>query len=597
MVGFTPGSFVQGMEAGQDRANKQEALKMQKVQMGQATEAHNMNMKTQANANYEMDLIKASVEEEKKNLSAFKKSVLTDKRTQVFDGYIDSIPEDTFMTGKFGGDIKLIQDFSRLVDPDKGVPQAPNPNSDEQRAQLTSLLAEENPDMASWELEGLVDIEMASGEYIATADGKLVGLDALMGTMGHVPSSKARAKLDSFMQAKNSIGLASKGKYGGEEAEPMAQQMNTYLNQIGDPSLTDAQRDAARTNLSLLTKEGKISKAFATSYTTSNANKAFVKSVAEGHPTNEDSIRLNIDMETQAGKLLKPSDKLYMATKGELAVYQQVNDLVAEMAALAPEEMSAGVADELKRNIATAMSDKDFAKMLPEAQMRLLARGKFTSKAGTIFAKFVKNISGSAVADAEFARLAKLFFGGSEGVVNVQTMMNSMSGFAEASKVGIVKEAKINASIYPGQMGDVLMKVNNTEAKTVGGKEIIEQMGSGKKDLDTATTETITKPITTAIDEGKKKINNFLGFDLFETANGVELNGKPMPQEEEFTKDGKTIKLVGKEVMVKQPNGSWKPKDLIGKEPEQVPAMTEAETKQAIIEQNKKYFPSIKIGE
>ena len=72
MMGFTPGSFVQGMEAGQTRQNKQEQLKMQKTQMGMQQESHNMQMRQSESA---MSMQEEQIQRLNNENEAFKKTI------------------------------------------------------------------------------------------------------------------------------------------------------------------------------------------------------------------------------------------------------------------------------------------------------------------------------------------------------------------------------------------------------------------------------------------------------------------------------------------------------------------------------------------
>jgi len=487
MMGYNPGAFIQGIQAGeqindmrQNRQMKQEQLKTQKQQL-------QMQQRTAEAQNFEFDLLKKRLDEKEAKDAKKHAASMRVIRDQASNDYAHSIKPDTFVsTGEFGGDIKILQDWSQQLSPDKPVPTVPNPNDSEQRKQMRQLLLNQDEELAqlsSQELENLINVNLMSGEYIATADGKIVDVPTMTAAFGTKYKPDAEKRWVDFMQAKNDLGLAAKGKLGSDSGEGLATRISKLTKNIGNKSLSAEERDEANVQLQSLLKEAKIDKSFAQSYAYSAANSEYVKSVKDGAPLSESAIKLNMQMEEMGGKLLKPSDNLYKKTTGEMATYLQVNDLMKEMSSLKPEEMSAGVSDEFGRRIATVASDEKFASLTPEQQIKALTRGKFTTKAGTIFAKFVKNISGSAVADQEFARLAKLFFGGDEDKVNVQTLMNSMSSFADASKTGIVKEAKTNASTYPGQMGNILQQVNNTESYTKQPKDIVEQFGSGAKNL------------------------------------------------------------------------------------------------------------------
>ncbi len=216
IFGNPAGAFVQGAETGMNRQNKQELLKMQKAQ-------HEMTTRTQENANYEMDLLRNALEEEKANNARWKKANLTVNRDRSINAYIGSLRPDAFSNSdEFGGDISQIQDFSRIASPDKKPPQIPNMADDNQVRQIVNILKDEMGD----QVEGVSETDLwdaaiklgMSGEYIAVGETSdtIVPIQKVYGALGAQMNKEAQTKFNSFAKMKNKLLLASKGKLSGD---------------------------------------------------------------------------------------------------------------------------------------------------------------------------------------------------------------------------------------------------------------------------------------------------------------------------------------------------------------------------------------------
>jgi len=234
-----PGAaYVQGAEAGASRQQQQETLKMQK-------QAHDSQMRTNENANFEMDMMRKALEESEANAARWKKANVEVNRDQSINEYIGSLRSDALVNpDEFGGDITKIQDFSRIASPGKKPPQVPNMGDDTQVRQIFNMLREDLGEDTS----GIDDLYLwdaakklgMSGEYIAVGEGsdQIIPVDKLYGALGAQMNKESHTKFNAYTKMKNKLMQAGKGKLTGDGGEEDIQMQ--LLNQItSDKKLRD----------------------------------------------------------------------------------------------------------------------------------------------------------------------------------------------------------------------------------------------------------------------------------------------------------------------------------------------------------------------
>lgn len=157
--------------------------------------------------------------------------------------------------------------------------------------------------------------------------------------------------------------------------------------------------------------------------------------IAKVNAMDADSI---IDYETSWMNSGRKETKLGEKLRGTDASLRHALILNKKVQALSEEELSKGLADQGIKLLASKLSDKDFNELDPKDQKRILDTISFNSEVGTFLAAYIKSISGTAVAAAEYKRLSANLLGGEFS--NTQAMKASFNGFT----TGIYTELETN---------------------------------------------------------------------------------------------------------------------------------------------------------
>jgi len=134
--------------------------------------------------------------------------------------------------------------------------------------------------------------------------------------------------------------------------------------------------------------------------------------------------------------------------------------LVKKMQPLKDEEAERGVIDGIKLKVKTLISDENWSE-LPEAEKRkhLLTVGLNTS-IGAALADYIKSISGTAVAEAEYNRLMNILTAGDYS--NIQTLKETIGMFTDDLKAKYYNKLESNF-LHKGSF--VLNKINQYNKK------------------------------------------------------------------------------------------------------------------------------------
>jgi len=111
----------------------------------------------------------------------------------------------------------------------------------------------------------------------------------------------------------------------------------------------------------------------------------------------------------QAG--IHPDTKDNRELKDQFNTVKTGRRLVDEVMKLDDEELSRGMLDTGIQNLRKLLSDKSFKELSPEEQKKTLKSINMNTKLGMFLAKYIKSISGTAVAQSEYDRLSGLFSG------------------------------------------------------------------------------------------------------------------------------------------------------------------------------------------
>ena len=491
MVGFNPGAFVQGHQAGAQMQGQREDRQMKQEQLKMMKQSHQMEMRTSENANYEMDMIKAAMKENEGKQQERFVAQLTVAKDKAASDYIFSMSKDTFLLdnqNKFGGNMKILQDLARLANPKGGVPSAPNFNDPDQRQQVKTWLMSNDEDfmsLSSEDQEMQVNMNMSSGELMVSPDGQIVDLQTLIGSLGMNPGVDANKRLDDFLTMKNRSSQAKLGKLRGDNlntpSELVASLQEKKNNGTIQPS-EDIQLTAAL-------KEMKINKEYAIQQINGEHGRKLVGTVKDGSVTEHDAAQL-MNWEMAAGQ--KPSEALRTETTTMIGVIGSGNKLMTKFANAKDGDYEFGAVENFGKTMKTVLASykdadgkaKAFESLTRNEQLSVLNTVALRTGAGTLFADYVKVMSGAAVSEQEFDRLSKIFYGGDVDYVNIQTMQTALGSFINQATGKVRSAISTNAHAYPGSMANASRELNNVASRTHKPSDAIR--GSGTWEPSTA---------------------------------------------------------------------------------------------------------------
>jgi hypothetical protein len=168
------------------------------------------------------------------------------------------------------------------------------------------------------------------------------------------------------------------------------------------------------------------------------------------------------------------------------------------------EEVGRGVIDNIETQFKTMISDKSWENMgEAEKRKQLITIGLNTS-IGSALAQYVKSISGTAVAEAEFQRLLNIFTGGD--MSNIQTLKKSVGTFYE--DLSNTYGQKINDNLMDG--GSFLFQKAKTNYDRFGSPKSISTPEASKVQADTQSKYTFDSIRSLQPSWSDAKIKDFL---------------------------------------------------------------------------------------
>lgn len=170
---------------------------------------------------------------------------------------------------------------------------------------------------------------------------------------------------------------------------------------------------------------------------------------------------------------IKPSSKSNTEFKDQYAILKNGQRLVTDIEKLQPEDISRGIYDVGIQEFKKLLSDKSFLTMSTEDQKKALASVSVNTKLGMFLAKYIKSISGTAVAEGEYRRLSNLFSGSSFD--NIQSLKAGVTSFVEELDKSFRDNAEINLLDNPATTLDLVQRYNNNKPKTTATKQKVNR--------------------------------------------------------------------------------------------------------------------------
>jgi len=173
----------------------------------------------------------------------------------------------------------------------------------------------------------------------------------------------------------------------------------------------------------------------------------------------------------QAG--IKPDAKVNRDFKEEFNTVRHGRRLVEDVIALKDEELSRGIVDTGIKAVTKLLTDEGFKKLSKEDQAKQLKTIEMDTKLGMFLAKYIKSISGTAVADAEFTRLTNLFSGSQFN--NVQTLRQGVVTFVKELDTNFKDSAQTNLIDNPSTTLDLVKRYRELDPMSEIPVSIIEE--------------------------------------------------------------------------------------------------------------------------
>jgi len=208
--------------------------------------------------------------------------------------------------------------------------------------------------------------------------------------------------------------------------------------------------------------------------------------------TNDDIQRVKAYEKKIGYKPNATADKAIKEKYTVLEAHKRVDKLVQS---IDNEELARGIVDQPKNWFTGMFSDDAFGGLSKEAKQKRLLSVLTNRRIGNFLAKYIKSISGTAVAEKEYDRLATVLKGGSD-LTNIQTLKQSFSTFGVDLANEFNDELKTNLLDNTGTVLDLSKryKKDTMEYYQEASERIFEASGKSEEKV-----KTITAPDGTVI--------------------------------------------------------------------------------------------------
>ncbi len=367
-----------------------------------------------------------------------------------------------------------------------GKIEMPNINNPEHMKQIqqwamSQQAGDDGQEITPVPQESLDELAM-SGQFIVGADGVVKDANDVMIKMGSFqkmpPSSTQKWK--ATLAYNNAVAMASSGKMATAGAGGTYDQIAGLMAKKDAGTITPAESQ----NLIALQKEEKTYEATADNWvSTSPQAKGLRNKMTSDEPLN--SVEVDTAMEYQEAAK-KPN--LTTVQRGE--TYGLVPVLASGTKAYNtivqnPDAMLKGMEQSKELYAKSRFSDKKFNELTLADQKQVLSTLKLNTELGMVFSTYVKAISGGAVANEEFERIAGDIFGGDLTAINMKALMTSFGAFMNNTRAGIEKSAE---GYSRTQIGDAANVIYMTQQ--IPPLQEIDMSQSGTLDLNPASTAT-----------------------------------------------------------------------------------------------------------
>lgn len=492
--------IAQGLEKGtaridareqEDFRRKQiaEEMSMRKQQMGinqdtnqRQQQAHNIQMNKEAQREKQ---IKGIMKQQEKMVAQQSKQVMQASTGQ----YVMS-----FGTENVGAAVNVLNNqisgnpgLKKAI----GAVSAPNINNPEHTKQIQQwAMAQMGEDAVPLD-DDMIRKIAESGQFLVKEDGSVVNIEDLVikaGLYAQMPP-EAVQRFNATLRYNNALALAAKGEFGQGSTQNAYERLD-YLDKKAatEAGLTGSEmieQDA-------MTQELKIVKTRANNYLTGPETAQARGDIEKGDFSKLTSAERDGAMEAQLDSGVKLPTELEKKTYGTMPTIRAGTKALNDMSKV-PEGELRGYIDKLELKAKSLFSDKAFDELTFAEQSRVMRTVETNSRLGTIFSQYVQSISGAAVADQEFARLALNAFGGDLQTVNLQTLTTAFTSFINEVQTGLKSRIQDLPSTYTGYKIDLAYKTK--DASQV--KNPFKTQSAESKARETKETKptTVSKPV------------------------------------------------------------------------------------------------------
>jgi len=402
-----------------------------------------------------------------------------------------------------------------------GTVALPNVDNPEHMNQIQGwVMKQQGDDAVPMDPETLKKVA-TSGQFLVDKDGNVVDNNEVIIAAGLHPQMPPDSllKWQATMRYNNAAALASKGKFGTSGAD-------TAFGRLAELDTIENRTPAQEIERDALTKELKITKERANNYLSGKDTEQARGEISSGDFSKLTSMERDKAMEAQLDSGVKLPAKTEEKTYGALPTIVAGQKALGEISDVSDEELR-GYAQDLEKQAKTMFSDKKFNSLTSKQQQQVMSSVETNSRLGTIFSQYVQSISGAAVAEEEFARLAKNAFGGDLEKVNTSTLKTAFGTFINSLKNNISTTVENMPSTYGGYQMDLAYKLNQIPdvPKYSPSQSGTVEMGTNET-LRTAAKEVAETTTSASVSTGKGIVEGIFGGEEEKTPSG-----RPTPKQ------------------------------------------------------------------
>ena len=402
----------------ENASRQQQQLDMQQQQHNQQMQHNQQNQNVaMSNAARQEEMIQGIMKEQQQSKMKMGKAAMGNAVAELWRNS---------GTDKVGSSVNrmnsIIQESPELYEMmgDLGLP---NPNNPQHMKSVQAwAMQQQGEDAVPLGDEALTSM-LTSGQFLINKNGVIADTGEMAQKLGLMPLMPVDSmdRFQATLHYNNSLALASQGKIGQTNA-PNDHQRLANLNALENPTPAQViEKDA-------INKDLKITKESANSYLTGTPTAPAREAIADGDFSKVERKDADLAMKAQLDSGIALPNEIRKETYGAIPTIKAGNKALEDMSKVPDDELR-GYVDKLELKAKSLFSDKSFDELSFKEQARVMSTVETNSRLGTIFSSYVQSISGAAVADQEFARLALNAFGGDLQNVNLQTLTTAFTSF------------------------------------------------------------------------------------------------------------------------------------------------------------------------